>query len=636
MEVISAQTNWINKASWAFNQSVQGVKGYFKIKKIPGHIQEMGRGLAISVDSYQKSEVQETIYGTSRVAIEGLDLFDTASNLATKVSQTVANSSWIQSCRSFTDLISTMLSLCDGFVASLRLSWMIQATDTEIAGLTQAQLQRRLGDAFPLADIEEFKRTNSQDILLRMRTQAKRNLYFRSFQVSIASLSLATTFTGIKHYKTAATVLANTLFAQHLYENRSYYAQLALDTAYAIPGHVKSVASAVAKVAKTFITNIDWFFEFSVALQAAKEARKRGDWQEIIHASLRIITNTLQLFRIPGVILSNLNIYIDILDKIASSQLLSFLTGAGIGLSIYSFCEGTIASLRLAWMIFASDKEIEAFSEHQLSKRLGPSFEQDIALFNKITQIPESKRTAQDQMILEKLLPEMRAQAKRKLCIRLLQVTVAALSIAAFACTFAALPHIALPLSILAITLMAVQIIMDGAWAENRGHFSLLNFLPISEQKDFEAMAPEELANVAGTNRADLFKLYVQQKNEIGLMNIVPEMQELAKRKTLTKMLFIGSVVGAVAGVVAVAIGAFPIAIGLAITAALLLALNFFLSRTWEAKEGEFSILALLPSGLEQKVSNLFYAKQLREEAALKEHYPWLQEVLQPSHKIAL
>ncbi|MBS0615549.1 MAG: hypothetical protein JSR58_03235 [Verrucomicrobia bacterium] len=619
-----------DKTTWAFQKAVQGFDGYFGFSF---HAQQMQTGLNTAQTAHQNGDHQETIYGGSRVAMGAIGLWDATSDIAQRASTVVANNPFIQAANSLTGIISNIMSLCDGLIASIRLSWMIKATDDEIKSLSEAQLQRRLGDDFPVADIDEFKRSGAVDILLRMRAKAKRNLFFRSMQVSIAALSLYATFTGAKIYATAASTLGNALFAHNLYENRSYYTQLVLDGISAIPDSIKNAALKVAGVFKSIIVNIDWFFEFSVAFNAANEARKRGDWQEVFHASMRIITNTVLLARYPAMILSNLDTYLSILDKVASSNLLSFLSAAGMVLSVYSFFEGLITSARLAWMIRASDKEIASLSAHQLNKRLGASFKQDIELFTKISQIPENQRTTADQATLEKLLPEMRAQAKRKLCIRVLQVIIAALSIAAIICTLVALPYIALPLSILAIAFMIIQGVMDGAWAENRGQFSLLNFLPVTEQKDFEAMNREDLIKTLGensTDKVDQFLDFVREKNELGIMNLLPEMQEQARRKYLIKLLFIGSIVGAIGGVVAVAIGAFPIALGLAGIAAVLLALKFFLDHTWAEKQGDFTIL---PQGLKDKIARVFNSERQHEEAVLKEHYPWLQAALQSSHK---
>ncbi len=336
--------------------------------------------------------------------------------------------------------------------------------------------------------------------------------------------------------------------------------------------------------------------------------------------------------KIPCIFLTNLDTLFQLLDKTALAGLFSFLNVIGIIMSVYSFFEGLISSARLTWMIQATDKQIEGFSAHQLVKRLGRSYEKDIELFSEISQIPEEKRTDFDKMTLQQLLPDMRAQAKRKLCIHLLRVTVAALSIAAIICTFAACPIPAFALSFLALGLMALRVLLDRAWAENRGHFSLLNFMPVTEQKDFEAMSRDELIESLGegfAGKIDLFKKYSAQKNEIGLMNIVPEMQEQAQRKTMVKWMFYAGCAGAIAGLAALAAGAFPVALGLAASAALLLMLKFILDRTWAEKQGEFSPLSILPNSAEQKIVQLFNAKQLREEEALKERYPWLQEALQ-------
>ncbi len=616
---------------WAGQRTVALIDNHFF--GFSHYSQMFANGRQTAWRAFQEQQYQEFFYGSSRVVRGGIGLYNATTDIAERVSQTVAASPTLQACHSIVGIVSHIISWCDGMVASMRLSWMIQATDAEIEGLSEAQLQRRLGEEFPLADIQEFKRTGSQDILLRMRQQAKRNLYFRSFQVAMASLSITTFYTGAPIYARAAGALGKILFAQSLYERRYEHLNTALAILEKIPPGVKSAAQTVfINAPKKVIANIDWFFEFSDAFHAANEARKRGDWQEMAHGSLRIITNALFMAKIPGVILSNLNSFLNLLDKTASSGLLSYLSVVGIVLSVYSFFEGLVSSIRLAWMIRATDKQIEGFSAHQLNKRLGPSYKNDIQLFNKISQIPEEKRTDFDRMTLDKLLPDMRAQAKRKLVIRALQVTVAALSIAAIICTLAACPVAALVLSILAIGFMVTQLVLDGAWAENRGTFSLLNFLPITEQKDFEAMTKEELIKCLGegfTDKIDRFKECVKQKNEIALMNLVPEMQEQAKRKQMMKILFIASVVGAIAGVVAVAVSAFPIAIALAVAAAILLALHLILDHAWAEKQGKFSPMSLLPSSLEQKIVPLFNAKQLREEEALKEQYPWLQEVLQ-------
>ncbi len=190
--------------------------------------------------AYQEQQYQELVYGTSRAVKGGIGLYGATIDIAARASQTVAASPALKACGSILGIFSHIISWCEGIVAEIRLTWMIQATDAEIQELSEAQLERRLGEEFPLEDIQKFKQTGSQDILLRIRQQVKKNIFYRSFQIAIASLAITAFYTGAPIYAFGAASLAKARFAYNLYSKRAEHLNTALSVWEKTPRPLKA------------------------------------------------------------------------------------------------------------------------------------------------------------------------------------------------------------------------------------------------------------------------------------------------------------------------------------------------------------------------------------------------------------